>query len=421
MGLYGENDWLYRLTRKNYCTTPACVMTAATILNYLDKTVDPCEDFYEYACGGWIKSHSLPEDVVMFSKMTKRLADNFRIFKYLLEDESFELKGETERNVRILYHSCLNTTRIEELGAQPLLDLLKKIGGWNISGDFNINDWDFQKALDLINNNNLASSFFGWVIMADLKNSSRNSLVVQQTELTLDSRDYYLNKTMDDKKPKSTVSNVIVKWKRRGSETSEKRTGRPKILGERSRRSLKRVMKQNRNSSLVEISQEFQSSSGIRNAKHRLQWCRAHRHWTVNLWKNVLWSDESRFTVRQSDGRVWVWRVPGEHFFSDYIVPTVKGWWKHNGVGVFLVVWSGSVNSCDWKHELLDICVPSGDNAALPTLWRYFGESPFLFQQDNCYIHTSRLAQTWFDEMGVQKLDWPSQCLDLNPIEKTLG
>ncbi|GFX86678.1 regulator of chromosome condensation 2 [Trichonephila clavipes] len=64
-------------------------------------------------------------------------------------------------------------------------------------------------------------------------------------------------------KPKSTVSDVIGKWKRRGSETAEKRTGRPKILGERSRRTLKRVVKQNRKSSLVEISQEFQSLPGI--------------------------------------------------------------------------------------------------------------------------------------------------------------
>ncbi|GFW53683.1 regulator of chromosome condensation 2 [Trichonephila clavipes] len=64
-------------------------------------------------------------------------------------------------------------------------------------------------------------------------------------------------------KPKSTVSDVIVKWKRRASETAEKRTGRPKILGERSRRTLKRIVKQNCKSSLVEISQEFQSSSGI--------------------------------------------------------------------------------------------------------------------------------------------------------------
>ena len=55
-------------------------------------------------------------------------------------------------------------------------------------------------------------------------------------------------------KPKSTV---IVKWKRRGSETAEKRTGKPKILAERSRRTLKREVKQNRKSSSVEITQEF--------------------------------------------------------------------------------------------------------------------------------------------------------------------
>ncbi|GFT06407.1 QLQ domain-containing protein [Trichonephila clavipes] len=98
--------------------------------------------------------------------------------------------------------------------------------------------------------------------------------------------------------------------------------------------------------SQVLVSQEFQSSSGIsvssrtvhrelknlgfhghaaankpnitpQNVKHRLQWCRAHHHWTVDMWKTVLWSDESRFTVWQSDGRIWVWRMPGERFFSD--------------------------------------------------------------------------------------------------------
>ncbi|GFV94436.1 QLQ domain-containing protein [Trichonephila clavipes] len=99
------------------------------------------------------------------------------------------------------------------------------------------------------------------------------------------------------------------------------------------------------------MSQEFQSSSGIsvsswyvrqelknfgfhgraaahkpnitpQNEKHRLQLCRAHRHWTVDMWKTVLWSDESHFTVWQSDGCVW--RMSGERFFSDCIVPTVK-------------------------------------------------------------------------------------------------
>ncbi|GFV86278.1 uncharacterized protein TNCV_2093191 [Trichonephila clavipes] len=177
-------------------------------------------------------------------------------------------------------------------------------------------------------------------------------------------------------KPKSTVSDVIVKWKRQGGEMAEKRAGRPKILGERSRRTLKRAMKQSRKSSL-EISQEYQSSWGIsfssrtvrrelknlgfhgraaahkpnitpQNAKHRLQWCTAHCHWTcLKLFFGVI------NLALQSDGRVSVWRMPGERFLSDCIVRTVKfGGGSIMVWGMFLVVWLGSVSSCDWKHEL---------------------------------------------------------------------
>ncbi|GFR09481.1 endothelin-converting enzyme homolog [Trichonephila clavata] len=186
-------------TDKKYCTTPACVKTAATILNTLDQSVDPCEDFHRYACGGWMKSNQLPDNQQIFSSYTKLIDDNKRIFRYVLEDESFELKGEAEKKARDFYRSCMNTSRIEKLGAEPLLNLLKKMGGWNISGEFNIKNWDFQKALELNNNYNNAHSLFFWTIMADFKNTTQNILLVNQNKLTLDSRDYYLNKTMDDK------------------------------------------------------------------------------------------------------------------------------------------------------------------------------------------------------------------------------
>jgi hypothetical protein len=48
------------------------------------------------------------------------------------------------------------------------------------------------------------------------------------------------------------------------------------------------------------------------NAKRWLEWCKAHRHWTLEQWKRILWSDESQFTIWQSDGQIWVWQMPGE-------------------------------------------------------------------------------------------------------------
>lgn len=105
-----------------------------------------------------------------------------------------------------------------------------------------------------------------------------------------------------------------MKWKRRGSKTAEKRSGRPKTNSKRSRRTLKKIVKQNHKSSLVEITQGLKSSSGVsascrtvrreltmlgshgradaqkpkiirQNKKRRLQRCKAHRHWTTDVEK----------------------------------------------------------------------------------------------------------------------------------------
>uniref|UniRef100_A0AAR2L8K4 alpha-1,6-mannosyl-glycoprotein 6-beta-N-acetylglucosaminyltransferase n=1 Tax=Pygocentrus nattereri TaxID=42514 RepID=A0AAR2L8K4_PYGNA len=68
------------------------------------------------------------------------------------------------------------------------------------------------------------------------------------------------------------------------------------------------------------------------------------RHWTLEQWRRVLWSDQSRFSVWKSDGRVWVWWLPGERYLSDCIVPSVKFggggimvWACFSGVGIFVV------------------------------------------------------------------------------------
>ncbi|CAI9538094.1 unnamed protein product, partial [Staurois parvus] len=50
------------------------------------------------------------------------------------------------------------------------------------------------------------------------------------------------------------------------------------------------------------------------NAKHRMPWCKARHHWTLEQWRRVLWSDQSRFSAWQSDERVWVWQLPGERY-----------------------------------------------------------------------------------------------------------
>ena len=61
------------------------------------------------------------------------------------------------------------------------------------------------------------------------------------------------------------------------------------------------------------------------NAHLRVQWCKNHTHWSTEMWKRGIWSDESSFTIFSTSERVPVWRTPREQVGSDCLTPTVRG------------------------------------------------------------------------------------------------
>src|SRR6266540_3806937 len=92
---------------------------------------------------------------------------------------------------------------------------------------------------------------------------------------------------------KTTIHNIISKYNEMGAISVASRSGRPKKLtlyemGYNSRTALRKPL----------VSEH--------NRKIRLNWAREKRSWTIDNWKNVVWSDESRFTLYQNDGKIRV-------------------------------------------------------------------------------------------------------------------
>ena len=118
---------------QQYCTSKECVKVAASIISDLDEDVDPCEDFYHFSCGGWIKKNPIPDgqsDWSMFKKLTEA---NELVIKNALESGKFEPNSAKEKAQRY-YNSCIDKKgTIEKVGGKPLLELMhSKVGDWQL-------------------------------------------------------------------------------------------------------------------------------------------------------------------------------------------------------------------------------------------------------------------------------------------------
>lgn len=66
------------------CLSPSCISIASSIVESLDPTVDPCVNFYDYACGGWIKKNPLPDGHASWGTFGKLTQDNQLVLKNVL-------------------------------------------------------------------------------------------------------------------------------------------------------------------------------------------------------------------------------------------------------------------------------------------------------------------------------------------------
>ncbi|XP_066996850.2 endothelin-converting enzyme homolog [Anabrus simplex] len=190
----------YPNDQEQYCLTVPCLTAAVSMFNSLNPQAKPCDDFYEYACGGWVKSNPIPDGKSIWGTFSKLEQQNQLVLKNVLEKPFVDMKSMAEKKAKLYYLSCMDANEtIEALGPTPMLDLLKEIGGWNITGNFNVSTWSLQKTLQTLQNRYNMGGLFSWAVGEDDRNSSKHIIQIDQGGLTLPTRDSYLNKTANEK------------------------------------------------------------------------------------------------------------------------------------------------------------------------------------------------------------------------------
>jgi len=153
----------------------------------MDKSADPCVDFYQYTCGGWMKKNPIPADQASWSVYGKLATDNQRFLWGILDDLSKKTSGRTANQQKIgdFFAACMNEPAIEKLGAAPLKPLMDEIAAVKTKQDL----------AALLAREHLSNAtwglFFNFGSNQDYADSSQVIAFAEAGGLGLPDRDYY--------------------------------------------------------------------------------------------------------------------------------------------------------------------------------------------------------------------------------------
>lgn len=169
------------------------------MIRTIDETADPCTDFYQFACGNFVKETVIPEhktSVSSFSIVRDKL--NERLLK-LFEGKSSTLEPAVFNAVRNLYKSCKNEEQIEENSKDELKELLKTLDGWPVVEGDKWSEDGFQWYLLAQKSEKIGFSsdrLLSMAIGVDSKDSTKRILELDQPSLGL-SREYLIKGAKD--------------------------------------------------------------------------------------------------------------------------------------------------------------------------------------------------------------------------------
>jgi predicted metalloendopeptidase len=151
----------------------------------MDKSIDPCVDFYRYACGNWMKNNPVPPDKSRWGRFDELYDNNIYVLRELLvQAQQPGNSTPTQKKVGDFYASCMDEATIESKGTTPLQPDLARIEGLNSKSDL-------VKQVAYMHQHG-TPALFAFYGQPDMHDSNQTIAYLDQGGLSLPDRDYYI-------------------------------------------------------------------------------------------------------------------------------------------------------------------------------------------------------------------------------------
>ena len=180
-------------------------LTTGIDLANLDTTALPGTDFYQYACGGWMKAHPLTDEYSQYGSFTVLSENNRKQMQGLIEELAAQQHepGSVAQKVGDLYRIAMDSVKLNQDGIDPIKPEIEEINA--------LKDKKELYALLPSLARRGVGSYLGLYVGADEKNAAMNAVQIAQSGLSMGERDYYLAQDSATTKIREAFREHIVK------------------------------------------------------------------------------------------------------------------------------------------------------------------------------------------------------------------